>query len=371
MMGSMGAIAVESVAMMKFLVLLALCTGLAGAQDPFDKAAPDKKAADAFQNIKVLNDDPSTSVRGAMVYFNTALGVGCEGCHDLQAFDKDTKNMKKTAREMITMTREINKAAFKGQMRVTCYTCHQGNGQPTAVPAIPKLVNTQPPFTRFPQGQAPKAEDIVTKYQTALGGAERLSKIKTLVVKGSETEPDGKTGSLELRVEAPDKVYVEVRTPERAVTEVSDGKDAWGKASGQGPAGVYHLTDELAPLLAHEAEIYPGSRILAAAAAMRVFGTTKVGDRDVLVMFPGQRTPTNDRLFFDKETGLLLRQVYSVQTLFGTLPTQIDYEDYRDVEGVKVPFRVKISRPAGTWTRTIGAVQQNAAVEEASFAASK
>jgi len=365
------AVLVKSVPMPKFLLLLALCTGLAAAQDPFDKVSADKKAADIFQNIKVLNDDPSTSVRPAMVYFNTALGVQCDACHDIQAFDKDSKNMKKTAREMITMTREINKTAFKGQMRVTCYTCHQGNQQPTAVPAIPKLANTQPPFTRFPQGQAPKAEDIVAKYQTALGGAERLSKIKTLVVKGLETEPDGKTGSLELRVEAPGKVYVEMRTPERVVTEVSDGKDAWGNASGQGPAGAYHLTDELAPLLAHEAEIYPGSRILTTVAAMRVFGTTKVGDRDAIAIFPGQRTPTNDRLFFDKETGLLLRQAYTVTTLFGTLPTQIDYEDYRDVEGVKIPFRVKISRPAGTWTRTITTVQQNAAVEESSFAASK
>ena len=166
-------------------------------------------------------------------------------------------------------------------------------------------------------------------------------------------------------------VYVETRTPEHAVTEVSDGKDAWGKAAGQGPAGVYYVTDELAPLLAHEAETYPGSRILIAAAAMPVFGTTKVGDRDAIAMFPGQRTPTNDRLFFDKETGLLLRQAYVVQTLFGTLPTQIDYEDYRNVEGVQIPFRVKISRPAGTWTRTITTVQQNATIADSSFEAPK
>jgi cytochrome c553 len=364
------AVLVEFQAMPRLLILLTLCTALAGAQDPFDKVSPDKKAADAFQNIKVLNDDPSASVRPAMIYFNEALGVQCEACHDLQGFDKDTKNMKKTAREMITMTREINKTAFKGQMRITCYTCHQGNGQPTAVPAIPKLANSQPPMTRFPQGQGPKAEDIVAKYQTALGGAERLAKIKSLVVKGSEIEPDGKTASLELRA-AGDKVYVETRTPERAVTEVSNGKDAWGKAAGQGPAGVYHFSDELAPLLAHEAEVYPGAKILTTAAAMRVFGTTKVGDRDAIFMRPGQRTATNDSLFFDKDSGLLLRQAYTVQTLFGTLPTQIDYEDYRDVEGVKIPFTVKISRPAGTWTRTITTVQPNAAVADSSFEAPK
>jgi hypothetical protein len=60
-----------------------------------------------------------------------------------------------------------------------------------------------------------------------------------------------------------------------------------------------------------------------------------------------------------------------VQTLFGTLPTQIDYQDYRNVEGVQIPFRVEISRPAGSWTRTIAMVQQNATVADSSFEAPK
>src|SRR5580693_3252104 len=75
-----GSYEVESPTMPKFLILLTLCAGLAGAQDPFDKAAADKKAGDAFQNVKVLNDDPSTAVRPAMIYFNVALGVKCEAC---------------------------------------------------------------------------------------------------------------------------------------------------------------------------------------------------------------------------------------------------------------------------------------------------
>ncbi len=354
--------------MTKFFLSLAVCAALACAQNPFSKVAPDKKASEAFENIKVLNDDPSTSVRGAMEYFNQALGVTCEGCHDLQAFDKDAKNMKKTAREMITMTRDINKNAFRGQQRITCFTCHQGNQQPTGVAPTPKPVNAPPPpMTRFPQGQAPKADEIIAKYHTAIGGAEKAAKIKTFVAKASETEPDGKTASVELRASG-DKVSVETKTADRAVTEVSDGKDAWGKAAGQGPAGVYHVTDQLAPLLAHESEVYPGSRILSAAPAMRVVGTTKIGDRDALMMFPAQRSATNDRFYFDKDSGLLLRQVYSVGTLFGPLPTQIDYEDYRDVEGVKMPFKVKITRPEGVWSRTITSIKPNAPVDDASFA---
>ncbi len=353
--------------MTRILIAITLGTGLLSAQ-AFDKASPDKKAEEVFQNIKVLNGDPSTSMRGAMEYFNSALGVTCENCHDLQAFDKDQKNMKKTAREMITMTREINKNAFKGEQRVNCFTCHQGHQQPVNVAATPMpVLPPPPPMTRFRQGQGPKAEDIVAKYQAALGGADKLAQVHSFIVKGSETAADGKTAAVEVRVGAPDKVFAEKRSSDRVVTEVLNGKNAWGKAS----AGTYYDSDELAPLLAHEGEAYPGARVLSAGLNLRVIGTTKIGDREVLIVFPAQRGGTGDRLFFDKENGLLLRQSYVAATAFGPLPTQIDYEDYRAVQGVQYPFRVKYSRPTATWTRTVGSVQPNAEVKDSSFEAPK
>ena len=380
-------------------LLLLLCASFAAAQ-VFDKVAPDKKAEEAFANIQVLKGDPSTSVRGAMEFFNTALGVKCDACHDTNnAFDKDVKDLKKTAREMITMTREINKIAFRGRPQVNCYTCHQGHNRPTAVPEIPALP-AGPAMTRFQQpgpppgmgrqgqpgtpGQAgqpgqpgqpprpplppaPKAEDVVAKYQAAIGGADKLAKLQSLVVKGSQNTPDGKPATVTVQMQS-GKVMSEVRAGDRVITEGWNGKDAWGKATGM----PYHSSEETAPLMEREAELYPGSRLLANPAGLRVIAGVKVGNHDTLIVTPGQRTPTQDRLYFDKDSGLLVRLVYAVPTSFGPLPTQIDYDDYRDAgNGIKLPFKVTYSRPTTTVTQTLSSVQVNAKVDDAAFEAPK
>src|SRR5882724_8768420 len=122
--------------MIRFLAVLTLLATAAFGQ-AFDKASPDKKAEEAFKNIIAMKGEPSTVIEGAMTFFNSSLGVQCEFCHDLKAFDSDAKNSKKTARNMITMTQNINKDSFRGQQRVTCYSCHQGGERPVNAPTIP------------------------------------------------------------------------------------------------------------------------------------------------------------------------------------------------------------------------------------------
>jgi hypothetical protein len=354
--------------MIRFLALLTLLAAVASGQ-AFDAAAPDKKAGDAFKNIKILNDDPSTSLEASMVYFNTSLGVKCDFCHEAApgaapAFDSDKKNSKKTAREMITMTRNINKDAFKGRLQVTCFTCHQGHNQPTGAPTIPLPVSA-PGITRAPQGtQMPKGDELFAKYETALGGVDKLAAVHSLVLKGT-TEADGKSWPSEYRL-LDGKVINEVKAENRVITYVSNGKDAWTKVSAGPPL---HEGDELAPFLMRVGELYPGSHMKASASGMRVFGTATVEGHETYVAFQGQqqRTPSSDRLYFDKETGLLLRQAYVVPTLMGPLPTQIDYDDYRNVDGVRVPFKVTVSRPMASWTLKLTSAEKNAPVKDAQF----
>ena len=52
-------------------------------------------------------------------------------------------------------------------------------------------------------------------------------------------------------------------------------------------------------------------------------------------------------LYFDQQSGLLLRLIRYGDTALGLLPTQIDYADYREVSGLKVPYRWTLSRPSG------------------------
>jgi hypothetical protein len=73
------------------------------------------------------------------------------------------------------------------------------------------------------------------------------------------------------------------------------------------------------------------------------------------------------RLYFDQQTGLLVRMVRFGDTALGLLPTQIDYADYRDVDGVKIPFRWTLARPSGRFTIQLSDVKQNVPVDDAKF----
>lgn len=73
------------------------------------------------------------------------------------------------------------------------------------------------------------------------------------------------------------------------------------------------------------------------------------------------------KLYFDQQSGLLVRMVRFSDTILGLMPTQIDYADYRDVSGVKTPFRWTLARPSGAFTIQIDSAQQNVPVDDTKF----
>jgi hypothetical protein len=93
-------------------------------------AAGPKKAEDQFKNIQVLKGIPADQVFPTMQFITASLGVECEFCHVQNAFEKDEKKTKETARKMMEMMFAINKDNFEGHRQVTCYSCHRGNANP-------------------------------------------------------------------------------------------------------------------------------------------------------------------------------------------------------------------------------------------------
>ena len=78
------------------------------------------------------------------------------------------------------------------------------------------------------------------------------------------------------------------------------------------------------------------------------------------------KTPV--RLYFDKESGLLVRLIRYTDSPVGLNPTQIDYADYREVAGVKMPFRWTVTWLDGRSIIELTDVQPNASVDAAKFA---
>jgi hypothetical protein len=125
--------------------------GVVAAVRSAQSATPVKKASEQFKNIQVLKDLPADQLYPTMHFMADSLGIQCVDCHvgvvGQVDGEKDDKQMKRTARKMLMMTMEINKANFDGQngnRKVTCYTCHRGSRQPLATPPQPAASRVQP-----------------------------------------------------------------------------------------------------------------------------------------------------------------------------------------------------------------------------------
>src|ERR1700693_1256822 len=89
-----------------------------------------QSAETVYKNIVQLKGTPADQLMPAMQFISSSLGVQCDFCHVGGKMDADDKGAKKPPREMIAMQASINKAAFRGQLQVTCFSCHRGAQRP-------------------------------------------------------------------------------------------------------------------------------------------------------------------------------------------------------------------------------------------------
>jgi hypothetical protein len=98
-------------------------------------------------------------------------------------------------------------------------------------------------------------------------------------------------------------------------------------------------------------------------------GKDKIDGKDVYVLRGQGIDGKGERLFFDAQTGLLLRRITSITTVVGLIPEQVDYEDYRDVDGMKLPFTIRITSIDSFYssTRKFTQIKLNVPVDETKF----
>ena len=329
-----------------------------------------KTAEEVYKNVQVLKGIPADQIIPAMQFMSASLGVECEHCHVEHAFDKDDKKPKQTARKMMQMMFAINKDNFKGHREVTCYSCHHGAADPVGTPLVadaetmPESHGATKPEAAKPAAMPP-ADQIVDKYVQALGGAEALGKISSRVEKGNLTGFGDRQFPIEVYAKAPDKRLSVMHLPNRDSITAYDGRVGWVGFPGRPPHEVSGGELEGARL---DADFYFPVHVKQVFSQLRVESPEKVDDPEtylVLGVNPGQ-PPV--RLYFSQQSGLLVRLVRYVETPLGRNPTQLDYADYRDAEGVKVPFHWTIARPGARFTIQVDQMQQNVPIDDAKFA---
>jgi len=330
-----------------------------------------KKAEEQFKNIQVLKGIPAEQMIPTMQFISESLGVECEFCHEPKAFDKDDKKPKQTARKMMEMMFAINKDNFEGHREVTCYSCHRGNAHPQAIPAVateqvaaPQPQPGEPEATKqMKENSGPTADQLLEKYVNALGGPAAIDKVTTRVMKGT-IDFGGKSLPIDIYCKAPDERISFTHMPEGDSVTAFNGHEGWLGMPGR-PIREMHGSDLDGAAI--DANLHLPTQLKEMFTEMRVRGTERIGDREAYQVVGQREGKPPIRLYFDQESGLLVRLIRYGDTALGLLPTQIDYADYREVSGLKMPYRWTLARPGGRFTIQVSEMQQNVPVDDARF----
>jgi zinc protease len=243
---------------------------------------------------------------------------------------------------MILMMMDLNRTQFAGRQVVTCYTCHNGRPVPADMPVFPVLEPREEAKVALPT-----VDQILSKYVDALGGEQAIRKITSLVITGTQFIPTGPGGTVptpamvERYLKAPNFSVTIYRTPMYAISQGFDGKTAWSQDQMGRVTEAVTLDNQRAM---RAADFYEPLNLKPQYAQMRVRGIEKVSDRDAYVVVGVPREDTPEWLYFDTQTGLLLRKQTVLPTPIGNSPFRMDFDDYRDIgSGVKFPFLIHMN----------------------------
>jgi photosynthetic reaction center cytochrome c subunit len=371
--------------------------GLAVAQP----APPDKPlmAEQVFKNIQALKGIPVDDFMETMGIMTSALQFDCSDCHANAGTDQvnwaaDTPR-KIMARMMVNMVTNINKTNFGGRQVVTCWTCHRNRDKPLVTPTmetIYSMPSLEPDdvITQFPGMPAP--ESILDKYIQASGGAQRLAGLTSFVGKGTSVGFGGfgGGGDVEIDAKAPDKratiILFKAETGRGDQIRVYDGRTGWVRTP-LNVLGEFQLTGSDLDGYRLDAQLsFPGQ-------IKQILTNLKTGPPTTITDLPAPSSQSSLQadvtlgqshivdvvqgtgprgmlvtLYFDKQTNLLIRELRYGNSPIGRVPTQIDYADYRDVNGIKLPFRLTYAWLDGRDSIVLNDIKTNVPIDDAKFA---
>ena len=224
----------------------------------------------------------------------------------------------------------------------------------------------------------PPVDQILTRYVQALGGEQAIRKVTSRVITGTQYIPTGPGGTVPMPAmveryqKAPGVNVTIYRTPTYAIAQGFDGTTAWAQDQAGRVSDAVTLDTRRAK---RTSDFYEPLTLKQQYAQITVKGIEKVHDHDAYVVVGVPQGDSSEWLYFDTQSGLLLRKVTVLPTPAGNSPFQTDFDDYRDTgSGVKFPFLIQMNPAtprtelAPNATLRVTKVQDNASIEDSRFA---
>jgi len=328
------------------------------AQTAQTQSTADKPVEQVRKNIQVLKGLPDSQLFLLMNFVGDSLGVNCDHCHvkgeknpqtgeDTWLWERDDKKEKAVGRDMMRMVLELNRTSFKREAVVTCYTCHRGSTRPERMASLPPRDYFAEALKPQPARVLPSVQEVIAKYRSAVGANRQDVLSQAFVMRGTveRVERAKASGPTEIVVKANKARMTETLTS-GVVNRGWNGTTAWVQSS----RGINQASGE--SLKAMKATptttiasdgLFSAIKIPDSVTRAVLIGAAKINDRESYQVVIEDSPTQSTQLFFDAESGLLLRRVNVTNTMLGPLNVQWDFSDYRDVSGVKLPFIIRTS----------------------------
>ena len=346
-------------------------------------AQPTQLSEQAFKNVTELKGIPVREFMNTMGFFAASLALNCTDCHggasasDWANYAVDTP-IKNRARQMIRMVKAINEANFGGRPFVTCYTCHRGSQKPKVIPSLAQQYGEPPPDDPDEAEAIPgtrvtaTADQILDKYLQAIGGAQALAKLTSFTAKGTYEgfDSDFAKVPVDIYAKGPNQRALVAHMVSGDSATVYDGREAWHAAPRDlSPVAMIPLVGADLVGARVDAQLTFPAGIKQLLTGLRAdFPPVSIDEKPVFVVQGvTERVPV--KLYFDKASGLLVRQTRYAPTAVGTVAMHVTYSDYRAVQGtgVKIPFTWQTTWVDGQYTVNLTSVQPNAVIDAARF----
>ncbi len=371
------------------------------------------------KNIQILKDVPQDQLMLTMQYIAASLGVNCTYCHVQGQNDLDDKETKKIARDMMKMVADVNGKFFDGRDRLSCASCHNGHPKPLRTPPLAiEMTPAQAAAAAAARGRGPggpgggpggpggpagprvgaaggagrgtgpqeppappvpteTVDEVVASYHQALGGAQAVQSAKTRVMTATITSRDLVTTNATVQEKITGEYRIDIASQPIPTIRAFNGQAAWAVGGGGGRGGPGGPPPD-APRDLAGFQMQQGLRLADFSLPLRLkdryqsLAVNKAYDtidgRAVVVLTGRPYPEVTEQLSFDRETGLLRRRTITTTGVrLMVLPEQIDYSDYRDVSGVKVPFTVRHATWNAVTTENVTDVKFNAPVADELF----
>jgi len=205
--------------------------------------------------------------------------------------------------------------------------------------AAAKSVTTAP---SRPDADAPlpTPAELLKKSSDAMGGEEAWQKTTSRRLKGLYQSEDSSVFlGMEILEKSPNKSLTKITMPNgMTIRDVCDGRTAWIESSAR---GYQEYTGAALTAKLRQANFQDPGSIEKFAKTGKVAGMEKFGAHNAYVLEFDSDKKIHSKLFFDAESGLLVHAEDVISTADGPYPVKIDFDDYREVDGLKFPFRMK------------------------------